>query len=338
MKLSDFLDELGSPISYHAKLCKITGGVTATLLLCQLMYWRGKGRLPDGWIYKAQEELEEETGLTRREQETARKYLKERGLLEECKRGMPRILHYRINLDKLDELWAGRHSQSQSVRKRHAGLSEKDSPVCTKAPDYLYTETTSENTFKDHSKVNAIKAFPGKTPCAHEDEFQPNQNSQQVESSLSTPDQSDTLGKSRSPVEDKSSAALSEKKNAQPVLQDRWSSAQRQEQAFQAMPPWRTSRSPNGILSDFVKYIAGVYLPSTPHYQGKKVEMPAAKSWITTREVRQEYSLIEIQWEAFQESQSPSSGEVRSQSQLNPLVLAELAEMGITPEEVFKHA
>jgi hypothetical protein len=77
-------------------------------------------------------------------------------------------------------------------------------------PDlHLYTEITSENTLKDHSKVNQLKRFPEKTPCAHEvdqDEFEQEQ-SQQVKSSLSTPTKSDTTGKSRSPVGDKSSAA-----------------------------------------------------------------------------------------------------------------------------------
>ena len=79
MRLSDFLSEVGRPVSYYPALVELTDSVTATLLLCQLIYWCGKQDNAEGWIYKTQEEIKYETGLSRAKQETARKVLKDKG-------------------------------------------------------------------------------------------------------------------------------------------------------------------------------------------------------------------------------------------------------------------
>jgi hypothetical protein len=63
-----------------------------------LYYWDGKGHDADGWIYKTEKEMEEETGLTRFYQRKARNVLLKKGVIEEVKRGLPRRLHYRLNL------------------------------------------------------------------------------------------------------------------------------------------------------------------------------------------------------------------------------------------------
>jgi hypothetical protein len=56
------------------------------------------------WFYKTQTDLEEETGLTRYEQEGARKKLVSCGVLEEAKRGIPAKLYFRVNQERLEEL------------------------------------------------------------------------------------------------------------------------------------------------------------------------------------------------------------------------------------------
>lgn len=105
MKLTDFFMELGKPVAYYPKLTAITGGVKETLFLCQLLYWEGKQQSKERWIYKTREELTEETGLSRYEQETARKNLKKLGFLEEKLAGIPATLHYRINLEAVNNAW-----------------------------------------------------------------------------------------------------------------------------------------------------------------------------------------------------------------------------------------
>ena len=92
---------LGSPVAYYTAFAGVLGGVEAGVLASQFFYWYGKGHNPEGWIYKTQAEIEEETGLTRRNQETARKKLRELGVLEENYAGMPAKLYYRLNLDQL---------------------------------------------------------------------------------------------------------------------------------------------------------------------------------------------------------------------------------------------
>lgn len=93
------------PVAYYPKLVKVTGSVNAAIFLSQLGYWTPKAADPDGWVYKTQMEWESETGLTRWEQETARRQLRERDILSETKRGMPARLFFRIDVDALSASW-----------------------------------------------------------------------------------------------------------------------------------------------------------------------------------------------------------------------------------------
>ena len=111
------LDIFDEPIVFHRAYVPIAGGITAALFLSYAGY--ACADLPqdqEGWLTRTQNEWERDTGLTRREQETARRQLRERGLLEERRVGMPAVLWYRVNWARLrDSLerqsrsqWAGR--------------------------------------------------------------------------------------------------------------------------------------------------------------------------------------------------------------------------------------
>ena len=93
------------PVAYYPKLVKVTGSVNAAIFLSQLGYWTPKAADPDGWVYKTQIEWELETGLTRWEQETARRQLRERSILTEIKKGMPARLFFRIDVEALTVTW-----------------------------------------------------------------------------------------------------------------------------------------------------------------------------------------------------------------------------------------
>jgi hypothetical protein len=144
---------LGSPVAYYAAFAKVLGGVEAGILTSQFFYWYGKGHNPDGWIYKTQAEIEDETGLSRRNQETARKKLRESGVLEEKYSGMPAKLFYRLNLERLFALmneWytseimseeefqavdgADSPSDNQDVRIRHPWMRESAIQGCANPP------------------------------------------------------------------------------------------------------------------------------------------------------------------------------------------------------------
>jgi len=91
------------PIAYHPALAGLVGGAAPALFLSQLLYWSDKGNDPSGWIYKTRNDWQEETGLTRYEQETARRKLRETGIVTEKLAGVPATLHYRIDFDALIE-------------------------------------------------------------------------------------------------------------------------------------------------------------------------------------------------------------------------------------------
>ncbi len=96
----------GRPVAFYSAYAHALGSVTAALLLSQLCYWSDKGHDPDGWIYKTRDELKTETGLSREEQETARRKLKAARVLEEKRAGVPAKLYYRVDFAHLVDLLA----------------------------------------------------------------------------------------------------------------------------------------------------------------------------------------------------------------------------------------
>src|SRR5690242_9979731 len=99
-KFYDPMDELlDRPIAFNPAFKRITGSTVAALFLSQAWYW--SKRHEDGWFWKVQSEWEEETGLTRSEQETARKHLKLADLLEEDLRGVPARMYYRVKKENI---------------------------------------------------------------------------------------------------------------------------------------------------------------------------------------------------------------------------------------------
>jgi hypothetical protein len=104
MKLSESLQSLGV-VAYYPSIAKLIG-VKECVLVCQFVWWTGKQADPDGWIYKTQKEINDETGLARWEQETARKSLRKLGILEEKENRLEHKMFYRINIDELNALWS----------------------------------------------------------------------------------------------------------------------------------------------------------------------------------------------------------------------------------------
>jgi len=78
------LEVFDSPVSFHRCLVPITGGVISALMLSQAI-WTTQSLEPsaDGWFIRSQEQWSQETGLSRWEQESARRALRRSGLLEE---------------------------------------------------------------------------------------------------------------------------------------------------------------------------------------------------------------------------------------------------------------
>ncbi|MNC28466.1 hypothetical protein D3C75_766710 [compost metagenome] len=103
MRATDLMLDLGRPVAYYPKLAKRVGGVNACLLFCQLLYWTDKEQSELG-IYKSSEDLTEETGLSYKEQITARKRLVETGLLKETHKRLEHRIYFKLDLDLFNEM------------------------------------------------------------------------------------------------------------------------------------------------------------------------------------------------------------------------------------------
>lgn len=104
---SAVLQKIGRPVAYYPNIAKLLGSVKSAIFLCQFLYWEGKQHDPAGWIYKTREEITEETGLSREEQDGARKRLRDLGILREKKKGLPCTLHFLFNWERFDHLFDG---------------------------------------------------------------------------------------------------------------------------------------------------------------------------------------------------------------------------------------
>lgn len=119
------------PVAFYPDFAAIGGSVTAGVLLSQLFYWKDKETDPDGWIYKTQKHWKDEICLSRPEQETARRKLREAGILQEKLKGNPAKLYYRIDFDAmiaaLSKLYDGR---VQDAGIQHAEIQQtKDAGI-----------------------------------------------------------------------------------------------------------------------------------------------------------------------------------------------------------------
>ena len=101
---------LGRHIAFHRRLVDLTANVKAALMLSQAIYWTRHGRdiaMNDGWFFKTGEQWTMETGLSAKEQATARELLRDLAILGERRIGLPARLHFRLCVDQLGELLFG---------------------------------------------------------------------------------------------------------------------------------------------------------------------------------------------------------------------------------------
>ena len=128
--LHQLLQLLDRPIAFHRCFVNLTGSVTAALMLSQALYWQQRAKSDDGWWFKTRDDWTEETGMSRREQEGARKKLRNLGILREDLRGVPATLWYKVDETRLLEAIA---NLSNTV----VSDSSPPAPVSTKPPFQL---------------------------------------------------------------------------------------------------------------------------------------------------------------------------------------------------------
>ena len=127
LNLADFLErepELAMlvaqpPIAFHRSFVDVTGSASTALLLSICLEQSESTLSPEGWFPVSAQEWEARSGLSRKEQATARKNLKAIHLLEERRSSFPATLEVRIKFDRLSSLLlASARKRSQQMRDR----------------------------------------------------------------------------------------------------------------------------------------------------------------------------------------------------------------------------
>jgi hypothetical protein len=125
---------LGTPIAFQRIFVDWVGGnINAALMLSQLLYWTkvvGWGV----WIYKTREDWWDELGIARDKQERARGALKEAGIIQEKRSGIPPKVYFRIKRSRFCELLLRRethHTNGGRPATRMVGNQPNTSEITT---------------------------------------------------------------------------------------------------------------------------------------------------------------------------------------------------------------
>lgn len=159
---SGILELLDRPIAFHRCFAAVTGSVNAGLMLSQAVYWTRRTNDPDGWFYKSAKEWEDETYLTRREQETARKALNLTSFWSEKLKGRPATLHFRVDLSELEQSIRNlKFSQNVETASFHKSAKLDFTNCENKIPQIVKTinketETTTETTIEGESHPDRV--------------------------------------------------------------------------------------------------------------------------------------------------------------------------------------
>lgn len=102
-------------IAFHRGYVELTGSVTAALLLGQACYWSKRSEEQKGWFYKTREEWQEELGLSRKEQETARTLLRKLPFWQEKLESLPAKLYFRVDFQALTKYIESQEPLSSEV-------------------------------------------------------------------------------------------------------------------------------------------------------------------------------------------------------------------------------
>lgn len=135
------------------EIIRFTGDYHTAAILSQLIYWTGKQRDPDGWVYKTYDQWEKEIVLSKYQTSRASNELVKMGILEtkvarvRLDNGMlgDRAVHYRLNQDEFTEKFTKHLSILESKETSLSKVKELNFPKSSSLTDLTITETTGIN-------------------------------------------------------------------------------------------------------------------------------------------------------------------------------------------------
>lgn len=114
--LNTLLADIGQPIVYYPSLIRVTGDLDSNIFLSYIYFWQNHAyEEAEGWIYKTAEAITKDTGLNKREQKLARQRLLYRGLMDEKRKGLPAKMYYKVNVNKLIDMWSNHNKNSEDA-------------------------------------------------------------------------------------------------------------------------------------------------------------------------------------------------------------------------------
>jgi hypothetical protein len=158
-------------VGYSPDLARMVGGATTGLFLSQLLFLSDKGANPEGWVYKSEQEMGKETGLTKREQQTARRKLLALGVIAIMRGGWKNTYHFKILWEKLYQVIVGiKRPQNAPTEKSESGqnvTTEPEQNVSTTPAQWQQNVSTKwkQNvaTPDTHRENNREEKLPEKT-------------------------------------------------------------------------------------------------------------------------------------------------------------------------------
>jgi hypothetical protein len=127
-------------VGYSPDLARSVGGATVGLFLSQLLFLSDKGANPEGWVYKSEAEMGRETGLTKREQQTARRKLLALGVIQIVRQGFKFTYHFRIVWERLyqviEKFQREQNVPTEKFETPQNAVSQKAQNVSTEPPQW----------------------------------------------------------------------------------------------------------------------------------------------------------------------------------------------------------
>ena len=177
MNIEKLLDR---PIAFQRPFMELGAGASGALFLSQAVYWSNRTSNKEKWFYKTIEEWTEETGLSRHEQDGARKKLKAKGVLEIVKKGIPCKTYYRVNFEKLAEVLGLISATNKNAENQQTEVLESGKLDCQELANScaenrqtiteITTQTTTEITSVDHLS----DSVESNVPDVRGEKFNPN--------------------------------------------------------------------------------------------------------------------------------------------------------------------
>lgn len=160
-------------VAFRPALARVLGPLP-TLFLCQACYWQGTLGAGEWWyklrnadrdengkmlppVKANRQSWEWELGLSRAEQESARRVLRQHGLIDEELRGVPAQLHYCVNLERLAEFLLSIQQIAESDqldgRNRPARRQNPTGKLGEKQPSNTETTPSTTPSITHHHRV-----------------------------------------------------------------------------------------------------------------------------------------------------------------------------------------